>query len=151
MSAMHPLHPLTRPRAASDGHRRHTTGGHGGSPPGAAAAPAPARAALAGLVVLAAAGLGVAIPGAAVAATASAAPTAYVANSGNGTVTPINTATNTPGTPTTVGDAPDATAGRVAWWSGPASAPDAIRSGMLRDSCRRGCAPSSAARPAVPP
>jgi len=58
---------------------------------------------------LAVAGAVVAVPGAAAAA-ATTAPTAYVANQGNGTVTPIYTATNTAGTPIPVGTDPDAIA-----------------------------------------
>jgi DNA-binding beta-propeller fold protein YncE len=57
------------------------------------------RAGLAAVAALAAAGAVMAVPGAAAAGTTTTAlgSTAYVANSGADTVTPINTATNTPG------------------------------------------------------
>jgi hypothetical protein len=43
----------------------------------------------------------VAVPGVASAGTGHSVPTAYTANADNGTVTPINTATNKPGKPMT--------------------------------------------------
>src|ERR1700676_3893715 len=49
------------------------------------------------------------IPSQTVAASFSG-PTAYVVNNGSNSVTPIATATNTAGTPITVGSAPDAIA-----------------------------------------
>jgi YVTN family beta-propeller protein len=67
------------------------------------------RSGLAAAAGLAVAGAVVAVPGAAAAA-ATTAPSAYVANQGNGTVTPIDTATNTAGTPIPVGIDPDAIA-----------------------------------------
>lgn len=64
-----------------------------------------ARAALLPATVITAAAAWVLVPaGAALAATPV--PTAYVTNEGSGTVTPINTATNTPGTPIAVGHQP---------------------------------------------
>ena len=60
------------------------------------------------LVIAAAAGLGAAGPAshAAAGTTTARPPTAYVVNSDSGTVTPITTATNTPGRPIRVGEGP---------------------------------------------